>query len=187
MKLSNSVRILYKALIFIGSLALAWWLIKSGYLHILADKLSPFRFFSALLAGAFYTSFLTAPVSVAMLIVVADSANPILIGILAGAGAVMGDLLIVKLFRDRFRKDKDVIALSHELQLARINQFLRRWNLEFIVPIVGAVIVASPLPDELGLILLGNSRLKYSELIVLTYILNTAGIMLIVLPANLLQ
>ena len=48
-----------------------------------------------------------------------------------------------------------------------------------------AIIIASPLPDELGLMLLGASKLTYRQIAILTYIFNTAGILVIVVPISL--
>ncbi len=166
------------------SLTLAWWLIKTGYLHTVVDRVLPVRFAAEIIAGALYTSFLTAPISVATLIVIAESNNPIIVALLGGLGAVVGDMLIVKLFRDNL--SKDVKYVSHELKLQIITKFLNFFHLGFIIPLIGMIIIASPFPDELGLVMLGGTNLKYRELIVLTYVLNTAGILLIVLPANLL-
>ena len=55
------------------------------------------------------------------------------------------------------------------------------------MPFLGAIIIASPLPDELGLVMLGDSKLKYREIAIISYVLNTAGILLIVVPVNLLS
>ena len=70
--------------------------------------------------------------------------------------------------------------------MKRISKFLKTWNIEFLVPLLGALIIASPFPDEIGLLMFGVSKLKYRELLVITYLLNTAGILLIVAPINLL-
>lgn len=166
------------------SLTIAWWLIKSGYLHDIVDRILPVRFAAEIIAGTLYTSFLTSPISVATLIVVAESNNPIIVALLGGVGAVIGDMLIVKFFRDNL--SKDVKYVSRELKLRIITKFLNFFHLGFIIPLLGMIIIASPFPDELGLMMLGATSLKYRELIVLTYVLNTAGILLIVLPANLL-
>lgn len=178
-------KLLFKAFVFILSLSFAWWLIKSGYLTSLVDAILPLRFFSEILAGVFYTSFLTSPIALAMLIVLAQENNPILTALLAGLGAVLGDFLIVKFFR--MEMSADINQISKQLQLEKINKFLQKLHISFLVPVLGAIIVASPIPDELGLLMLGVSRLKYREIAVLTYILNTAGILLIVIPVNLLS
>lgn len=144
----------------------------------------PLRFVAEFLAGIFYTSLLTAPIAMAMLLVIASTNNPILTALVAGVGAAFGDLVIVTFFRRGLAKDVDMI--SHELHIRRINNFLKKWKLDSITPLLGAIIIASPLPDELGLLLLGASKLKYYQLAILTYALNTAGILLIVAPINLL-
>lgn len=178
-------KLLFKTTIFILSLSFAWWIVKSGYLQGLVDTILPLRFVSEIMAGVFYTSLLTAPISVAMLVVLASDNNPVITALLAGGGAVLGDLLIVKLFRDEIVSDLNLF--SRQLQLKKISSFLQRLHIDFIVPLFGAIIVASPLPDELGLMMLGVSKLSYRQIALLSYILNTAGILLIVTPVNLLS
>lgn len=176
-------KLIFKTLIFAFSLSLAWWLIGSGIFSNLVHMLLPLKFVAEFISGIFYVSFLTAPISVAMLLVLADINNPILTALLAGFGAAFGDLVIVKFFKEKLVKDVDLI--SRELQLKKVNNFLIKWKLDFLTPLLGAIIIASPLPDELGLMLLGASNLSYREIAILTYTLNTAGILLIVVPINL--
>lgn len=181
----NLKKLLIKTTIFILSLSVAWWLIKGGYLHNLIAVVLPFRFIAEIVAGIFYTSFLTAPVSIAMLVVLAQDNSPILTALLAGFGAVLGDFLIVKFFREKVSADLNEI--SKRLPVQAISGFLRRFRLDFLVPLLGAIIIASPLPDELGLIMLGVSKLKYREIALISFVLNTAGILLIILPINILS
>lgn len=176
-------KLLFKAVIFFISLSIAWWLVKNDYLHFLVDRILPIRFLAEFLSGIFYTSFLTSPIAVAVLILVAESNNPILVALLAGLGAAFGDLVIVRIFREKL--SSDVNTVSHELHLKMISNILNKLKIDFIIPLIGAIIIASPLPDELGLMMLGASKLKYSQLALITYVLNTAGILLIVAPVNL--
>ncbi|MDP3733140.1 MAG: hypothetical protein Q8Q91_01230 [Candidatus Daviesbacteria bacterium] len=178
-------KLIFKTAIFIFSLSIAWYLIKSGLLHNLVITVLPLKFIAEFLAGMFYTSFLTSPISMAMIVVLAENNNPIILALLAGMGAVVGDLVIIKFFKEKL--SKDVSLITRELQLKKINNFLIKWKLEFITPLVGAIIIASPLPDELGLMMLGASNLRYYQIVILTYLLNTAGILLIVTPINLLS
>lgn len=177
--------LLKKAAIFIISLSLVWWLVKDGLLHTIVDSVLPIRFVAELMAGVFYASFLTSPLSIAMLAVLAERNNPILIALFGGLGAVLGDFIILKFFKAELSNEADTI--SRDLQLQKVNNFLKKWRLEFLTPMLGAIIIASPLPDELGLVLLGVSHLKYYQIALLSYILNTAGILLIVTPINLLS
>lgn len=177
-------KILYKAFLFIISLSIAWWLIKSGFIDNFIDGIVGLKFVAEFVAGAFYTSFLTSPISVAMLLVLAKDQDPITLALLAGLGSASVDLLIVKFFRKNLNRDFNTISKQFKLDL--VSKILKLLKLDFLIPLTGALIVASPLPDELGLFLLGASKLKDYQILILTYVLNTAGILLIVTPINLL-
>lgn len=182
---SKLKKLLLKTAFFILSLSFAWWLIKSSYFQSLIDSALSLRIFAEIITGVFYTFFLTAPVAVAMLVIIARDHNPILVALLAGLGAALGDFIIVKFFREELSADFSLA--SKELHLQKTGRLLQKLRLGFIAPLLGAIIIASPLPDELGLMMLGVSKLKYHEIVLLTYILNTAGILIIVLPVNLLS
>ena len=177
-------KLIIKTIIFILSLSLAWYFLKSGGLTPLVDKVLPVMFLAEFLAGCFYASFFTSPLSIAMFIILAQKQNPITLAIVAGLGAAVVDLAIVRFFKQEVNKDLNILAKSFRFYL--INKMLKFFKLDFLLPLIGALIVASPLPDELGLFLLGASKLKYHQLFLLSYVLNTAGILLIVAPINLL-
>lgn len=178
-------KLIFKTVIFILSLSFAWWLIKSGGLNQLVTAILPLKFISEIIAGIFYTTFLTSPISLAMLIVLAKENNPIQTALLAGLGAALGDFLIIKFFRTEIASD--INQFSKQLQLEKITKFLQKLHISFLIPILGAIMIAAPVPDELGLLMLGVSHLKYRDIAILTYVLNTAGILLIVIPINLLS
>ena len=119
-----------------------------------------------------------------MFIILAQKQNPITLAIVAGLGAAVVDLAIVRFFKQEVNKDLNILAKSFRFYL--ISKMLKFFKLDLLLPLIGALIVASPLPDELGLFLLGASKLKYHQLFLLSYVLNTAGILLIVAPINLL-
>ena len=50
----------------------------------------------------------------------------------------------------------------------------------WMLPIIGAIIIASPFPDELGVSLIGLSKLSTGKFILLSYVLNSIGIFLVV-------
>ena len=177
-------KIVFKSAIFVISLSIAWYLLKSGLLNNLVDRVLPVTFAAEILAGSFYTSLLTSPIAIAMLLILAQKQHPISLALIAGLGAALVDLMMVKFFRDNLNRDFNTIA--RQLKLDLINKFLKLLKLDFLIPLIGALIIASPLPDELGLFMLGASRLKYYQVVLLTFILNTAGILLIVTPINLL-
>ena len=178
-------KITVKTIIFILSLSLAWYLLKSGILDTLVQKILPIMFLAPFLAGMFYTSFLTTPLAIAMFLILAPVMNPILLAVVAGLGAALTDAFLIRLLRDNV--NKDIATLTKHFKFYLLKGLLKLLKLDFLIPLLGALIIASPLPDELGLFLLGESKLTNNQIIILTFIFNTAGILLIVTPINLLS
>ncbi|MCC7436766.1 hypothetical protein IT402_02755, partial [Candidatus Nomurabacteria bacterium] len=54
----------------------------------------------------------------------------------------------------------------------------------WLAPVIGAIIIASPLPDEIGVGLIGISKMKNWQFLVLSFVLNSLGILLIVTLAK---
>ena len=74
------------------------------------------------------------------------------------SGAMLGDLIIFFFIRDRFADD-----IIHSMKPSVSRHVLNSFHLGFlkwISPILGALIIASPLPDEFGLTLLGLSKTR---------------------------
>lgn len=178
-------KLIFKIIIFILSLSFAWYVLKTGSLNPVVEKILPVTFLAEFLAGAFYSSFFTSPISIAMFVLLAQKQNPVVLALIAGLGSALADLLIVKFFKDEVNKDLNMLTKSFRFHL--LNKLFKLLHLDFLLPVIGALIVASPLPDELGLFLLGASKMKTSQIVLLSYVLNTAGILLIVAPINLLS
>lgn len=138
----------------------------------------------AFLSGIFYTSFFTAPLSVLLLVFLDPNLSPYFLAVVAGLGAVLGDLIIIKILRIIFIPFS---FLRHQSSVKAFKKQLEKYHLNLISIILGAVIVASPLPDELGLILLGVSNLSYLKLAVLTFLLNGTGLLIIILTIQTLK
>jgi hypothetical protein len=52
------------------------------------------------------------------------------------------------------------------------------------MPTIGAIIIISPFPDEIGVALMGLTRMNKLSFLVLTYILNSVGIFILALVAR---
>jgi len=87
----------------------------------------------------------------------------------------------------RFVKDR---VFEHFYYLIKISKSERLFSIfklnlfRWIIPLVGALIIASPLPDEIGVTMLGLSKVKNSYFILLSFVLNSAGILIIGLIAK---
>lgn len=170
----------YKNLTYFGiSLVIAIFLFRNQSFHLMLLHLGKFGYIGALIAGILFVSTFTVSVGTVILFNLAGYLNPFEIAIIAGVGAVIGDMTIfqfvqtkglvneIKHFFDYFGSDR----LKHLIHTKYFG-----WTL----PVVGAIIIASPLPDELGIGLMGIAHMKTWKFIIVSFLLNSIGILLVV-------
>lgn len=166
-----------KLFLFAVSIVLAIIILTNEGLHELIATLGKFEYLGGFLIGVFFVLSFTVVPAVATLLVLADLLNPFLLAIIAGLGAMMGDYVIYRFFRsqtDEITKAK--VMQNHHFFKTLKHVPMLRW----LTVLLGAVIIASPFPDELGIALLGITKLKTKRFLVFSFILNTMGILVIV-------
>lgn len=169
-----------------GIITIAAWFSQTHYPRSIIEALLPYWMLAAVFVGVLYTSFLTIPFAIIGLYLLSEHIDPIPLALLGGFGAMLGDLIIVKVFRVIFSFVSTGAHIKDKTDwFVFLKKLLKAWNLNTFAVIIGAVIIASPLPDEAGLALLGLSNISYTKLMLLSFILNTVGILLIVAPAYL--
>jgi hypothetical protein len=156
-------------------------LVQMGALgHILAATEEQ-AYIGSFISGIFFTSIFTiAPASIALGVL--SHYEPAHIVALWGAlGAMMGDLFLFLFIRDVFADDVDGISIVRKWKkvIARPHFGLTR----ILMPVLGALLIASPLPDEIGLAILGFSRTKTLYMLPITFAMNFLGIYAIALIA----
>jgi hypothetical protein len=129
---------------------------------------------ASFVAGIFFTSIFTiAPASVA-LGHVALHASPHVVAWWGALGAMCGDVVLFYVIRDRFSPD---IMTSFDSRWGRrITASFHTGFMKWLAPVLGGLIIASPLPDEIGLSLLGLSRTRLYVLVPISFIGNLIGI-----------
>lgn len=159
------------------SIIVALMLIESGVIQSLLSKLDEYYFIGAFITGLFFTSAFTTAPAIVVLAELSLNFNPYVVAILGGCGAVIGDLIIFSFVKTHV--SKDVTYLLSHIKSKRIRHIFKyrfmRWSLAFI----GALIIASPLPDELGLTLMGLSKISTKRFILVSFVFNTLGILAI--------
>lgn len=151
---------------------------KSNYLEqILKSSFGLYFAFGAFLTGIFFASTFTVAIATSVFLIFAQTHNPLLIAIIGGLGAFVGDSLIFKFLKDDLIADFEYLEKLFPQRLARriIHSKLIFW----FAPIVAAIMIASPLPDEIGLLVLAGIKLKYHHFFLLSFLLNTTGILII--------
>lgn len=124
------------------------------------------------------STFTIAP-STLILLTLAETLSPIEIGIIAGLGAVIGDVLIFHLVKDNLANEIEDIYY-HIDKKGHVRGLLHTRYFSWMLPVTGALLIASPLPDELGVSMLGLSKMSTFKFVLLSFALNSVGIFLIV-------
>ena len=128
---------------------------------------------SSFLAGIFFTSaFSIAPAAIALVHI---NGPTHIVAFWGALGALCGDLILFYFIRDRFA---DHLMRSFRPSFTR--HILTSFHLGFmkwLAPILGALIIASPLPDELALTLMGISKTRLAILIPVAFVMNLLGIL----------
>ena len=164
-------------LIFI-SILFAIFLSKYNFLNKLLFKTKYIPFVGSFIAGALYISSSTAALGVLMLTDLSKKLHPIEISLLAGLGGAVADFAIFRFFRNGLLSE--ITPIYNKLGGKRLTALMRHRTLRWILPIIGALIIASPFPDEIGISLMGLTHIKNYQLIILCLTLNTIRAILLV-------
>lgn len=181
----NSIlkRIKYpKFIVLIIIILTTFFLFRNQQIFSFSAYLIPLGYFGSLIAGIFYSYGFTAAPATAILLILAKTQNIFLAAILGGLGSLFTDLVIFKFIRSSF--SDEIEKLSKEKFILFIgNNILRwKWLKKALLPVLGAVIIASPLPDEIGVSLFAVSKQIPDKLFALiSFLLNTTGIFVVLL------
>lgn len=165
------------------SVLIAILLVKSGIIVWILSGAGYAKFIGSFIAGIFFTSAFTTAPAAAAFVELSQFNSIIIMAALGGLGALFGDLVIFRFVKDRFAEDvKYLLSLSgwRRLDFIIFHRRLFRWISVFL----GALVIASPLPDEIGIAILGISKIKIRNFIIISYLLNTIGILIIGLLAR---
>ncbi len=169
--------------IIIISIFVAVFLVKTQILVTLLESTQEFKLLGSFIAGIFFTSIFTTAPSIVAIGEISQMQPVIHVAFFGALGALAGDLIIFKFIKDRL---SDHLAEIMKGQLAgtklRFKHHLKFFR--YVTFFFGALIIASPLPDELGIGLLGLSKMSMKLFITVAFIGNFVGIALIGLVAN---
>jgi hypothetical protein len=169
--------------IIIASIGCAILLIKTESIYSILATSQSVGWLGSFIAGLFFTSIFTTAPAIVALGEISQVSSILFVAFFGACGAVVGDLIIFKFVKDRFSDDlMELVKLRKEGRKIKIKNNLPifKWFSFFI----GGLIIASPLPDELGIGFLGFSKLNMKLFIPVSFIFNFIGIVLIGIVAN---
>ncbi len=170
-------RILKDILLLGVSVIAAVLLAKSNFFERLFASAEQWRLLGSFIAGLGFASLFTiAPATVALAKIA--QANHILpVALVGGFGSLISDYLIFRFVRKNVTADFKYLA--RRFHLIGYLKFFRASYLRWLGSLLGAIIVASPLPDELGLSLMGISEMRLRVFLPLTYAIDVMGVAIV--------
>lgn len=158
------------------SIVIAIILVKTNAVATLINSTREFVIITSFLTGIFYVSLFTVvPASVAIA-EIAQKTSPLLIAFIGAFGSLLGDYIIFRYIKNNL--SEYVVAFAKKL---RRESILKSQMFRFCFSFVGAVVIASPLPDEIGLGLMGITKIRTKYFVPISYSLNFIGILVIAL------
>jgi hypothetical protein len=171
-------RLVLDVAIIITSIAVALWLARIGVFNQTLVAAGQWGVMGCFIAGLFFTSvFTVGPASVG-LVMLSQTLPPFQVALWGAVGSVCGDLILFIFMRDKVSRELSDIVKNSEYH--QVTSFFRLGFVRVLAPVLGALIIASPLPDELGLALMGLSRTRMALVVPISFVMNFLGILALV-------
>lgn len=175
MKPTHKIKFLVYIPAFIASIAMAVLIAQSGAVELLIEKSHFSYLVASFISGIFFVSLFTAAPATVAFFEIAHTGVPIgLMAVLGGLGAMVGDwgmFQVIKLgVSENLMKYFQIHSHGYFKKLFKIRLF------SYLLVFIGGFIIMTPLPDEIGLGMMGFSKAKTWLVIALSFVLNTIGI-----------
>jgi hypothetical protein len=176
------VSVTLEAWFLLASIAATIILVKTDVIARIFVHAQEYDTLASFVSGFFFSSGIATPPA---MVALAESAAYVPLWelcVVGAIGSVAGDLLLFRFMRSRLLEY--VLDVSLHPSVRRFGRRVAASPLWWLGPIAGAIVVASPLPDELGLIMMGLSSIRLWQFVSLAFVANVAGIYAIVIAAQ---
>ena len=179
---STRLHIAKDLLLLLVSVGVAVFLLVSPSVEQILTVTFEREVLTSFVAGIFFTSVLTVPASIIVLGEIGSVASPWMVAAVGALGSVLGDLALFGFLKSHFNHDIEQLLKARKRWL--LFSFSRFRSFTWMLPFIGGIIIASPLPDELGVALLGVTKLPTKTFIIVSYFSNFLGILLVALVGS---
>lgn len=184
----------YRNLLFLLlSFVFAYYMLKNPQIISFVENLGNFGYPASFVLGILFTyAFTVVPATIAIFSL-GEVLNPFIIATIGAIGSVISNYIIFRLVRDRLIKEintlsKEVKTLTkpvsdlffwEELRI-RIWRVISRSKVwQILVPVFAGFILASPIPDEIGVAIFGAVKFNPEKFMIVSYLLHFVGILVI--------
>lgn len=164
------------------TLIIVFYLYNSPYGQEVIEKVPKLGYVGSIVLGIFFVSTFTVAPAGILLFELSQTYNPFLVALFAGSGAVIGDYVIFRFFKDSLFDE--LRPIFSKLSQGHLSHLYCTPYFAWLTPVIGALIIASPFPDEIGIGLLGFSKLKNWQFMILSFFLNSIGILAMITIAK---
>ena len=183
----------HNLILFIISLFFAYYILRYKPIVNFIQNLTYLGYLAALALGMLFTYALTSVPASAALYNLGSQFNPLLIAFIGAFGSVISDYLIFRFVRDKLIDEIKLLSEEVNRVTRPVSDLFLPKNLlvilwksvsrskvwKTIIPVIAGFIIASPLPDELGVALFGASKFEPKKFVIISYFLNFLGILAI--------
>jgi uncharacterized membrane protein YdjX (TVP38/TMEM64 family) len=143
-----------------------------------------FGYVGAFIGGLFYPISFTIAPSISLLYLLGKSLNPLLIALIGGTGGTISTFIMFHFIK----KSVENIGFFSWLRvkvflLTARSRFLRKIKkskfAQYIIPVIAGLIIASPLPDELAVAIMGVVKYETKKFLLFSFLFNFVGIFLV--------
>lgn len=164
------------------SFGVTYWLITSGTLQEIVNVARGLRFIEEFVGGVLFTSAFTTVPAVVLLGEIARTNSIWFTAFVGALGALFGDLVLFTFVKDRF--SEDLLALIGKKGKDWFRHIIKTKLFRRFSPLIAAIIIGSPFPDELAVVMLGFAKTRTPLFILFSFASNFLGILIVALAAK---
>lgn len=169
--------------LFLLSVVIAILLQFLGVWHSLASFfISHAPYLGALIAGFFFVISFTSAGAAFLLLELGQHGHPVPLALIAGCGATAADILMYRTFKDSIFEELKLLFASTIAPRNReyLEHLAKKRVFVWAIPLIASLLIASPLPDELGIALFGIINFQPKYIAGISFFLNVIGIFLFI-------
>lgn len=175
-----------KLIILLLTFVLAYFIFQGRSLPFVEELLSDMGYFGTFLSGIMFAYGFTAAPATAIFLILGKTQNIFCSAIVGGAGALLGDYIIFRLLRTSFKDEIELLKknIQKKKVIIKMNKGIRhaisaRFR-HILLVMVADLVIASPLPDEIGVSMLSlDSKISRKMFAAMSFLMNTLGILII--------
>ena len=168
----------FNIIMLVLGIGIAILLSKNPTLKNFLLGLGNYGYLSAILAGAMFVSTFTVATGALIIFTLAKTLNPLELIFFGMLGAVIFDMIVFNSIKGSI--DREIKEVFSNPRLSHFKKLIHTKYFAWMMPMIGFIVFVSPLPDELGIGLMGVSKLKNYQFFLISVLNHSIGMFVVV-------